>query len=311
MGGLTDVPGIMVGNAEDESGRTVCTVILYPEGAVPGVDIRGGSPGTELTDAIRPGTSTEVIHAVLLTGGSNFGLAATDGVMRWLSERGIGHKTGVGPLPSVPAAVIYDIVYAKGSRRPNTQMGYAACQAANAGSVKEGSVGAGAGATLGKIYGLPMKGGLGSASWTIPGGPVVAALAIVNALGDIWNKGSIIAGALRPDGTFVNQTRAMLDGDVPLGLRTKSTTLAVIATNAILTKSEASRVATIAHDGLARAISPSHLQEDGDTVFCLATGTDTSGLTGDFAVDSVGTAAALVLEEAIIREVQMAYKNTN
>lgn len=308
MGGLTDVPGILVGNAEDESGRTGCTVIICPNGAVPGVDIRGGAPGTELTDAIRPGTSTDKVQAVLLTGGSNFGLAATAGVMNWLAEKGIGFMTDVGPLPTVPAAVIFDIVFAKGARRPDAQMGYAASQAANAGPVAEGSVGAGAGATVGKIFGRPMKGGLGTASWTIPGGPVVAAIAVVNALGDSWDKGHIIAGALRPDGTFVNQTRAMLDGEVPPGVQLKNTTLGLVATTAQLTKAEASRVATLAHDGMARAISPVHLQEDGDTVFCLATGSDTSGLTGDFAVNAVGTAAAVVLERAIIRGVQAANK---
>lgn len=308
MGGLTDVPGILVGNTEDESGQTGCTVILCPKGAVPGVDVRGGSPGTMLTDAIRPGTDTEVIQAVLLTGGSYFGLAATDGVMQWLTEKGIGYMTDAGPLPAVPAAVIYDIIYAKGARRPDSKMGYAACQAANAGPVAEGSVGAGAGATVGKIYGHPMKGGLGTAAWKIPGGPVVAAIAVVNALGDIWDKGRIIAGALRPDGTFVNQTRAMLDGEVPSAMQFKNTTLGLVATTARLTKSEASRVATLAHDGMARAISPVHIQGDGDTVFCLATGSDTSGLTGDFAVTAVGTAAAVVLERAIIRGVQMAYK---
>ncbi len=308
QGGLTDVPGILVGNAEDESGRTGCTVILCPKGAVPGVDIRGGAPGTELTDAIRPGTSTDVVQAVLLTGGSYFGLAATEGVMHWLTEKGIGFMTEAGPLPAVPAAVIFDIIYAKGARRPDAKMGYAACQAANAGPISEGSVGAGAGATVGKIYGRPMKGGLGTASWTIPGGPIVAALAVVNPLGDVWDRGRIIAGALRADGTFVNQTRAILEGELPPTGPQRSTTIAVVATTARLTKAEASRIATLAHDGMARGISPVHLQDDGDTVFCLATGSDKSGLTGDFAVTAVGTAAAVVLEKAIIRGVQMAYK---
>jgi len=305
-GGLTDVPGILVGNAADESGRSGCTVILCPKGAVPGVDVRGGAPGTQLTDAIRPGTSTEVVQAVLLTGGSYFGLAASDGVMRWLAEKGIGTMTEAGPLPAVPAAVIYDIIYAKGARRPDAKMGYAACQAASSGLIAEGSVGAGAGATVGKIYGRPMKGGLGTASWSIPGGPTVAAIAVVNALGDIWDSGRIIAGALRPDHTFVNQTRAILDGEVPLATLSGSTTIAVIATTAKLNKAEASRVATLAHDGMARAISPVHIQDDGDTVFCLATGSDTSGLSGDFAVSAVGTAAAAVLEKAIIRGVKAA-----
>ncbi|WP_018754321.1 P1 family peptidase [Paenibacillus terrigena] len=306
-GGLTDVPGILVGHAEDESGRTGCTVILCPKGAVPGVDIRGGAPGTQLTDAIRPGTTTDVVEAILLTGGSYFGLAASDGIMHWLAEQGIGYMTEAGPLPTVPAAVIFDIVFSKGARRPDAHMGYAACVAANTGPVAEGSVGAGAGATVGKIYGRPMKGGIGTASWTIPGGPTVAAIAVVNALGDVWDSGHIIAGALRPDNTFVNQTRAILEGDIPPNAQVRGTTIAVIATTARLTKAEAERVATLAHDGMARAISPVHIQSDGDTVFCMATGSDTSGLTGDFAVSAVGTAAAIVLEKAIVRGVRMAY----
>jgi L-aminopeptidase/D-esterase-like protein len=248
------------------------------------------------------------VDAVLLTGGSYFGLAATEGVMHWLTEKGIGFMTDAGPLPTVPAAVIFDIIYAKGARRPDAKMGYAACQAANVGPIAEGSIGAGAGATVGKIYGRPMKGGLGTASWTIPGGPIVAALAVVNPLGDVWDRGRIVAGALRPDGTFVNQTRAILDGELPSASQLRSTTIAVVATTAKLTKAEASRVATLAHDGMARAISPVHLQNDGDTVFCLATGSDKSGLAGDFAVTAVGTVAAVVMERAIIRGVQMAYK---
>ncbi|MGQ3740325.1 P1 family peptidase [Bacillus sp. FDAARGOS_1420] len=305
-GGLTDVPGISVGHAEDKCGRTGCTVILYPKGAVPGVDVRGGAPGTLQTDAIRPGTSTDVVQAVLLTGGSNFGLSAATGVMNWLAERDFGVQTEAGPLPTVPAAVINDLIYAKGSHRPDAALGYAASQAANTGRVAEGSVGAGAGATVGKIYGIPMKGGVGTASWKIPGGPIVAALAVVNAIGDIWDHNHIIAGALRPDDTFVNQTRALLEGVPPMSIQNRNTTIAVIATTARLTKVEAGRVATLAHDGMARAISPVHIQQDGDTVFCLATGTDTSGLTGDNAITLIGTTAAVVLEQAIIRGVKAA-----
>ncbi|MFF2910235.1 P1 family peptidase [Paenibacillus sp. NPDC057934] len=307
-GSITDVPGVLVGHAEDKSGRTGCTVILYPEGAVPGVDVRGGYPGTEQTDAIKPGTSTDLIQGVLLTGGSNFGLAATAGVVNWLAEHGYGTQTAVGPLPTVPAAVIFDLYYAKGSPRPDTRLGYMAAQTAKAGSVAMGSVGAGAGATVGKIYGTPMKGGVGTASWKISGGPVVAAIVVVNALGDIWDEDHIIAGALEPDGKFVNQTKAILEGipPMPAAVRSRSTTIAVIATTAKLDKAEAGRVATLAHDGMARAISPVHIQEDGDTIFCIATGTDTSGLIGNAAVTAVGTVAAVVLEQAIVRGVKAA-----
>lgn len=296
IGGLTDVPGILVGSVEDKSGRTGCTVILCPDGAVPGVSVVGGNPGTQQTDSIRPGTKEEPVKAVLLTGGSNFGLAAASGVTRWLFEH------NVDEVPIVPTAVIFDLLFAKGSVPPDTNLGYAACEAANAGPVSEGNVGAGAGATVGKFYGSPMKGGLGTASLHIPGGPVVAALAVVNPLGDIWDNGRIVVGALRPNGTFVNQTRAMLNGvPSPLFTQTMNTTIAVVATTAQLTKAEASRVATLAQDGMARAISPVHTQWDGDTVFCLALGSDICYLKGDAAVTVVGTAAAAVLEKAIIR----------
>lgn len=295
-GGLTDVPGILVGNAEDKSGRTGCTVILCPNGAVPGVSVMGGNPGTQQTDILRPGTKETLIKAVLLTGGSNYGLAAASGVTRWLYEKGLDE------VPFVPSAVIFDLLYAKGSTPPDADLGYAACQAANAGPIKEGNVGAGAGATVGKFYGSPMKGGLGTASIHIPGGPIVAALAIVNPLGDVWDHGRIVVGAQCPNGNFVNQTKAMLEGvPSPLFIDNMNTTIAVIATTAQLTKAEACRVAALAQDGMARAISPVHTQWDGDTVFCLALGTDTNYYTGDAAITVVGTAAAEVLEKAIIR----------
>jgi L-aminopeptidase/D-esterase-like protein len=295
MGGLTDVPGILVGTAEDESGRTGCTVIICPKGAVPGVSVVGGNPGTLDTDSIRPGTKEDPVQAVLLTGGSRYGLAAASGVMRWLYEQRIAE------VPHVPGAVIFDLVYAMGSNPPDATLGYAACRAANAGPVEEGNVGAGAGATIGKFYGEPMKGGQGTASIHIPGGPVVAALAIVNPLGDVWDHGQIVVGALRRDGKFVNQTKLMLEG-VPSPLFNEmNTTIAVVATTAQLTKAEASRVATLAQDGMARAISPIHSQWDGDTVFCLSTGTDTNYYKGDAAITVIGTAAAVVLEQAIIR----------
>lgn len=293
-GGLTDVPGILAGNAQDNSGHTGCTVILCPHGAVCGVDVSGGSPGTQNTDIIRPGASEYPVYGVLLTGGSFFGLPATGGVMRWLVEKRIAD------VPLVPAAVIFDLLYAKGVNPPDAAMAYAACQAAGIGPISEGNVGAGTGATVGKIYGKPMKGGLGTASVQIPDGPVVAALAVVNALGDIWNQGHIIVGALNPDGTFVNQTRAMMNG-VPSSLYYTNTTIAVVATTERLTKAEANRVARLADDGMARAISPNHTQWDGDTIFCLALGSHVSNMSRDAVVTQVGTAAALALEQAIIR----------
>jgi L-aminopeptidase/D-esterase-like protein len=271
-------------------------VILIPDGAIAGVDVSGGYPGTQLTDILRPGTTEAPINGILLTGGSVFGLPATGGVMRWLVEQKISE------VPLVPAAVIFDLPFAKGSPPPDAAMAYDACQAANAGRVVEGNVGAGAGATIGKIYGSPMKGGLGTASLHIPGGPIVAALAIVNAIGDIWDKGHIVVGALRPDGTFVNQTRAMLEGVPPPQTQSaRNTTIAVVATTARLTKTEANRVARLSDDGMARAISPDHTQGDGDTIFCLSQGSYISSLSSDDLVTLVGTAAAVVLEQAIIR----------
>lgn len=304
MGGLTDIPGILVGTAEDKSGRTGCTVIICPNGAVPGVSVVGGNPGTMETDSIRPGTKEDPVQAILLTGGSRYGLAAASGVMRWLYEQQIAE------VPHVPAAVIFDLLYARGSNPPDAALGYAACQAANDGPIKEGSFGAGAGATIGKFYGEPMKGGQGTASIHIPGGPVVAALAIVNPLGDVWKHGNIVVGALCPDGKFVNQTKAMLEG-VPSPLFSEmNTTIAVVATTAQLNKAEASRVAALAQDGMARAISPVHSQWDGDTVFCLATGADTTYYKGDAAITVLGTAAAVVLEKAIIRGALAAQSKT-
>lgn len=292
-GGLTDVPGILVGNAGYTNGLTGCTAILCPKGAVPGVYVGGGSPGTMNTDIIRPGESEYPVYGLLLTGGSFFGLPAAGGVMRWIVEQGLDQ------VPLVPAAVIFDLLYSKGTA-PTEATAYAACRAANSGPVAEGSVGAGTGATVGKIYGRPMKGGLGSASLHIPGGPTVAALAVVNALGDVWDNGCIAVGALNPDGTFVNQTKAMLSG-IPSPLYYRSTTIAVVATTERLSKDEANRVARLADDGMARAISPNHTQWDGDTVFCLSVGTTTSSMTRDAVVTIVGTAAATVLEQAIIR----------
>ncbi len=291
-GGLTDVPGILVGHAEDAGGLTGCTVILCPKGAVLGVYVGGGSPGTMNTDILHSGESEYPVYGLLLTGGSFFGLPAAGGVMRWITEQGFDQ------VPLVPAAVIFDLLYSKGTA-PTEATAYAACRSAGPGPVAEGSVGAGAGATIGKIYGKPMKGGLGTASLHIPGGPTVAALAVVNALGDIWDNGHIVAGALNTDGSFVNQTKAMLNG-VPSPLYYRSTTIAVVATTELLSKAEANRVARLADDGMARAISPNHTQWDGDTVFCLALGTKTSNMTRDAVVTIVGTAAATVMEQAII-----------
>lgn len=258
---ITDVRGIAVGHWSDPIGRTGCTVVLCPPGTVGSGELRGGAPGTRETDLLRPGMLVGEVHAVLLTGGSAFGLAAADGVVRWLEERGIGFDAGVARVPIVPAAVLFDLGVGDVSARPGAQEGYAACQAAGE-RFEEGAVGAGTGATVAKLHGpdRAVPGGLGSAS-VADGGVTVAALAAVNAMGEVVDDdGNLVAGAL-PGEDEPEEPR----------LPGTSTTIAVVATNAALTKERAHLLAIAAHDGLARAVRPAHTMWDGDTVFTLAT----------------------------------------
>jgi len=305
MPSITDVTGIRVGHATDPEGLTGCTVILCEGGAVGGVDVRGAAPGTRETDLLRPMNLIQHVHAVLLTGGSAFGLGAADGVMRYLEERGMGFETGVqgAPrIPIVPAAVIFDLRVGNPRARPTLQMAYDACRVAGT-TVQEGSVGAGTGATVGKLLGVAsaMKGGVGTWSVTLGGGVVVGALAVVNAYGDVMDDrtGTILAGVRRPGGKgFLDMARALRTGEVPpeSGIG-ENTTLAVVATSARLTKEAANGLARIAHDGLARVIAPAHTLFDGDTVFVLSP--------GDAEVDpvSLGSAAVDVVAEAVKRGV--------
>ena len=275
---ITDVVGIRVGHWTDRRAATGCTVVLCEKGAVGGVDVRGGAPGTRETDLLRPGTLVQGIHAVLLTGGSAWGLDAAGGVMRYLEERGVGWAFGGGPVPVVVGAVLYDLRVGRGDVRPNAEAGYKACRAARAGAVAQGSVGAGTGATVGKALGMErcLKGGLGTASEALPsaaGNLVVGALVAVNCFGEVVDpaSGQVIAGPRAEGGGFVSTV------DVLRGLEQgpwggESTTLAVLATNARLTKEYACRLASVAHDGLARAIRPLHTMGDGDIVFTMATG---------------------------------------
>ena len=267
-GDLTDVDGVRVGHWSDPVGLTGCTVVLLPdEGAVAGVAVRGAAPGTRETDLLDPAALVPGIHAVLLTGGSAFGLAAADGVVRRLEERGVGLPTPAGAVPLVPAAVLFDLTAGSAGARPGAAEGYAACVAAESGSPCGcGRIGAGTGATLGKLYGEAAPGGLGTASRRLPGGGTVAAAVAVNPMGDVVaDDGRVLAGP----GTTARLLRDGLPELPPIG--GTNTTLAVVATDVVLTKVQAARLASVAHDGFARAISPVHTSYDGDTVFAVST----------------------------------------
>ncbi|HEY3247149.1 MAG TPA: P1 family peptidase [bacterium] len=278
---ITDVEEVMIGHATDRVGATGCTVVLCGSGAVAGVDVRGGAPGTRETDLLHPSAMMDRIHAVLLAGGSAFGLAAADGVMRFLEEHGIGFDIGVARVPIVPAAALFDLALGDAGVRPGAEMGYRASEAAARGPVEEGSVGAGTGATVGKVLGplSAMKGGVGTWSITLPGGVIVGALVVVNSFGDVRDDhtGRILAGARDPaTGDLIDSVRAVLTLEEPIGFG--HTSLGVVATNARLTKAEATRLAQLAHDGLARTIWPVHTQYDGDTIFALSCGTAAADL---------------------------------
>ncbi len=303
---LTAIPGIRVGHGTDKIGCTGCTVVLCPEGTVGGADIRGSASGTRELDALSPMHLVPHVHGVLLAGGSAFGLDAAGGVMRYLEEQGVGFDVQVTRVPIVPAAILFDLRLADAFARPDANMAYAACRDAVAGPFPEGSVGAGTGATIGKLFGISRatKSGLGSAAVTLPGGVKVGALAVVNAFGDVRDPatGALVAGAREaPDGhALVDTAAALRSGLHPRGYKPENTTLALVATNARLTKSEATKIAQMAQHGLVRAISPVHTTLDGDLVICLATGeveTETN---------AVGVAAADAVAEAILRAVKTA-----
>ena len=309
-GAITDVAGIEVGHYRDPRRPTGCTVILAREGAVAGVDVRGAAPGTRETDLLAPGNLVQQVHAVLLAGGSAWGLAAADGAMRWLEERGVGLDVRFGTLPIIPAAVLFDLPVGDARIRPDADAGYAACAAASRAAPAEGNVGAGSGALVGKLFGVEraMKGGIGTASITV-NGVTVGALIACNALGDVIDPDTaqVVAGARTEDGRALLDTRrALLRGELPKPLLAgTNTTLGVVATDAVLTKVQANRLAAVAHDGLARAINPVHTMSDGDTLFALATGRvplegDAPGMT------VLGTMAAEVVARATVRAVRAA-----
>jgi len=305
--GITAVPGIRVGHFTDLTGVTGCTVLL-PEGpAVGGVDVRGSASGTRELDALSPGHLVQEVHGILLAGGSAYGLEAAAGVMRYLEEKGVGFPVGVTVVPIVPAAILFDLTVGDARARPDAAAGYAACLAASAGAVEEGSVGAGTGATVGKLFGMAhaVKGGVGTASRSLPAGLVVGALAVVNAFGDIRDPrtGRIVAGARDPaePGRFADTAAQMQAGKVKRAFGVSpNTTLAVVATNATFTKVQVAKVAQMGHLGLARVIQPVHTTLDGDVVFALATGKVEADL------NTVGMVGADCLAEAILRGIQAA-----
>ncbi len=299
---ITDVPGVLVGHAQNYDALTGCTVVLTTEGAVGAVDVRGGGPGTRETDLLSPMASVAEVHGVALCGGSAFGLAAANGVVEWLRERGIGYNVRVARVPIVPAAVIFDLSIGRSDQWADTAMGYAACDAASSTTV-EGCVGVGTGATVGKLLGpsAAVKSGVGTWSETLADGTVVGALVVCNAFGDIWHEGREIIAGVRDlqRGGFADATRLLRTAEVQANLApfaASNTTLAVVATDAQLSKAAATKLAQMAQDALARTIRPIHTPFDGDTVFALATGQRPAP---HLAV--LGTIAADVLARAIER----------
>jgi L-aminopeptidase/D-esterase-like protein len=303
---LRDIPGLFVGHQTDASGGTGCTVVLAPDGAVAGVDVRGSAPGTRETDLLRPTALVDRVNAVMLCGSSAFGLAAADGAMRWLAERGHGFATGVRPVPIVPAAVIFDLDVGSPDAHPSADDGFAACAAAIAGEGSlEGHVGVGTGATVGKLLGAASssRGGVGSAGMQLPDGTIVAALCVTNAFGNVIGRdGRPIAGIHDGQGGFVDATSLLLTApQPPASAPGANTTLAVVATNASLDRAQCRKLAEVAHDALALAIAPVHTMLDGDTVFALSTG---DGRPASIEQQlRLGVAAVEVLRTAIERSV--------
>ena len=304
--GLTAVPGIRVGHSTLPNGLSGCTVVLADgSGAIGGVAQRGGAPGTRETDLLDPGNLVERVNAIVLSGGSAFGLDAAQGAVRFLEEKGIGFRTAAGVVPIVPAAILFDLGFGGGKERPTADCGYRAASAATNATVAEGNVGAGAGATVGKFGGgLPMKAGIGSAAIVLSNGLVVGAIVAVNAAGDVIDPatGAVVAGARDRDGKLLDVRQLVRARAESISRPAENTTIGVVATNAVLTKAQAGRIAAMADDGLARALYPSHMLEDGDTVFALATGS----WNGAVNVSVIGALAADVMSEAIVRAAVMA-----
>jgi L-aminopeptidase/D-esterase-like protein len=304
---ITDVAGIEVGHFTDTRRPTGCTVVLARDGAVAGVDVRGAAPGTRETDLLAPANLVDRVHGILLAGGSAWGLDAATGVVKWLEEQGAGMKAGPALLPIVPGAVLFDLLLGDSAIRPDAKSGYQACHAATTLAPAEGNVGAGTGACVGKVFGIEraMKGGIGTASVTVDG-ITVGAIIACNALGDVIDPDTarVIAGARSDDGKSLVDTRAsLLRGELPKSIIAgTNTTIGVIATNAVITKAQASRLASMGHDGLARSINPVHTMSDGDTLFMLGTGRAERSA----GMMVLGTMAAEAVARAVVRAVRAA-----
>ena len=305
---LTAVEGLEVGHFTDLANATGCSVVLCRPGAVGGVDVRGGAPGTRETDLLRPTHRVDRVHAILLSGGSAFGLDAASGVVAYLEEEEVGYRVGPAIVPIVSAAILFDLGLGNSSVRPGPEEGRAASVAANTDPVPEGTCGAGTGATVAKGRGreYALKSGIGSASIRLPQGPVVAALVAVNAYGGVYNhrSGQLVAGPRRDDGDGMFDPVEVLLGqnENTSDLQLANTTIGVVATDAPLTREEANHLATVSHDGLAMTIRPCHTMRDGDTMFALATGRHI----GTFDLTALGAAAAEVTARAVLRAVTSA-----
>ena len=307
FGSIVDVPGVSVGHWTDVDAATGCTVILATDGAVGGVAVRGGSPGTRETDLLDPIRRVDQVHAVLLSGGSAFGLAAAAGVQQWLEERGIGFDAPHGPVPIVPAAILYDLGMGRSDVRPDGAAGYAACDASDDSTMAVGSVGAGTGATVAKAYGMDgaVRGGIGSACCVLPDGVSVGAAVAVNAWGGIYDHrdGILIAGPRRGDGSMADPVEVMLIGETSeRSTALANTTIGVVATDATLDKMQANFVASACHDGLALTIRPCHTPSDGDTMFCVSTGKNPA----DANLMAIVTAATHVTALAVLDAIRSA-----
>ena len=308
---LTAVAGLEVGHYTDQDNATGCTAVLCRQGAVGGVDVRGGSPGTRETDLLRPMHRVDRVHGIVLSGGSAFGLDAASGVMRYLEEQEIGIRVGSAIVPIVASAILFDLGLITGKVRPGATEGYAASLVADSAPVSEGSLGAGTGATVGKVLGIEqsIKAGIGCAALTLPGGATVAALIAVNAIGDVvdYRTGQLVAGARHEsEPGFINAVELLTRGEPktpePAAPPLSNTTIGVVATDATLTREEANWLARISHDGLALAIRPCHTLRDGDTMFALATGQRT----GPEDITALGAAVVEVTAQAILRAVTTA-----
>ncbi|WP_232696202.1 P1 family peptidase [Brevibacillus daliensis] len=307
-GCITDVPGIKVGQIQNEEALTGCTAILTEQGAVCGVDVRGAAPGTRETDLLSPINMVQEVHAICLSGGSAYGLDAASGVMRYLEEQGMGLQVGFGVVPIVPAAVLFDLSVGNPKVRPDATMGYEAASVASSSPIKQGNAGAGCGASVAKVAGFDraMKGGIGTASRTLSNGVVIGAIVAVNAVGEVRDPrtGEVLAGVRSDDGTLLDiytcmekMAFSLLEAKHDVPSPGTNTTIGAIASNVALTKAEANKIAQMAHDGFARTIYPVHTMHDGDTIFALGTGGER------MPVDLIGAIAAEVMAEAVVNAI--------